>query len=118
MEKQFIDRVYETLVLGVLEEYRVPGVEHVFSEGHVCLEHYGRALAAYQRLCDRLGVLEVDDDVEEIFDAFFSIRDEIGYRMYRYGAQFGLNGERFTGVLPRIPTENEILEALMRGDRP
>ena len=118
MEKPFVDLVYDTLVVGVRKEYRMPGVEYAFDDGYVCLELYGKALDAYRRLCDRLGVEDEDDDVEEIFSAFLEIDREIAYRMYRYGAEFGLNGERYTGVLPHIPTKEEILDAIMRGEKP
>jgi len=118
MGKPFVDRVYENLVIGVRKEYRMPSVEFAFKDGHICLEQYGKALAAYRRLCDRLGVEDEDDDVEDIFHTFSQIQREIAYRMFHYGAEFGLTGERYTGVLPRIPTNEEMLEAIICGEEP
>ena len=85
----FIEDVYGTLCGLLIEEARVPGVENLYAQGKPCMEWYSKALDAYRRLCDRLGVAEEDEDVEVIFDSFLSICRETGYYMYRYGAQFG-----------------------------
>ena len=99
MEPKFIDRVYETLVQDVVEIYRVPGVDPLFEVGQPCLALYSQALDAYQNLCRRLGKTDEDEDVETIFHAFLQMEKEIGYRMYEYGARFGMDGERFSGIL-------------------
>ena len=56
----------------------------------ICLKRYGDVLDAYQRLCVRLGTQDEDEDVETIIHAFMDIEKELCYRMYRYGAQFGM----------------------------
>lgn len=44
---------------------------------------------AYDRLRDRLGVLDEDSDLECIIHAFEDIQKELCLRMYCYGARFG-----------------------------
>ena len=105
MNPTFIDRVYETLVQDVVDIYRVPGVDYLFDAGQPCMQLYCQALDAYQNLCQRLGETDEDKDVETIFRAFLQMEREIGYRMYEYGAQFGLNGEEFDGILVNYDTD-------------
>ena len=45
-------------------------------------------LEAYQRLCERLGVQDEDDDVEIIINSLLNIQRETAYHMYYYGAKF------------------------------
>ena len=47
-------------------------------------------LAAYARLRERLGVVDEDEDVEEIIGALMDIQCKLCYEMYRYGARFGM----------------------------
>ena len=68
----------------------MPGVENAFSGDSYCIKRYGHMLRAYERLCERLGTGEDDADVEVIINAFMDIQQELCYRMYRYGAQFGM----------------------------
>ena len=89
MRENFSKRVYNTLNGYYLPAYRVPGVENAFATGELCAERYGQALDAYQRIFTRLGVEEVDYDVEVIFNAFLDISEILGLKMYHYGALFG-----------------------------
>ena len=89
MSRKKMEWAYETMTCHLKEGYRMPGVEDAFAAGTYCIERYGEALSAYERLCDRLGVVDEDRDVEDIFNAFFDIQEYLCYKMYQYGAQFG-----------------------------
>ena len=90
LRQDYVEWAYETLVCGVIEKDQMPGVVYAFSGEDVCLKRYGDVLDAYKRLCARLGTLDEDEDVETIINAFMDIERELCYRMYRYGAQFGM----------------------------
>lgn len=64
-----------------------PQVENLFAVGLPCERWYGELMEAYRRLCDRLGVVGEDDDVEVIITAQRRIEREVAYHMFRYGAQ-------------------------------
>lgn len=86
-ELRLAEEVYFTLQGESCEP--IPGVEDAFAEGSVCDKCYSEMLGAYARLCDRLGVPDEDEDVEIIIDSLRTITDELCYRMFFYGAQFG-----------------------------
>lgn len=90
MEQDLTEWAYQSMACGLMEDYRMPGVENAFAEGSYCLQRYGDMRDAYDRLCDRLGVVDEDQDVEDIINAFMDIQEELCRRMYRYGAQFGM----------------------------
>lgn len=69
----------------------MPGVENAFENDSFCLTEYGKILDAYSRLCLRLGVEDQDDaDVEAIIHSSMLIQEDLCYRMYRYGALYGM----------------------------
>ena len=88
MENDFAEAVYNTLCGHLIKEAQVPGVESIFEEGMRCEKLYGDMLRAYERLCTRLGVQDEDRDVEIIVNSLLSICQEVGCRMYHYGAKF------------------------------
>lgn len=45
---------------------------------------------AYDRLCSRLGVVDEDGDVETIISSLMGIERAISFKMYGYGAKFGM----------------------------
>lgn len=90
MRQDYMEWAYETMVCGLVEGHRMPGVEHAFSGEDVCMKRYGDAMDAYERLCQRLGVVDEDQDVESIFRAFMDIERELCYRMYACGAKYGM----------------------------
>ena len=92
MHEDFVKQVYNTLMGLYILRYRVPGVENAFAPGQPCMELYSKALDAYQRICERLGVGEEDYDVEVIFSAIMDISEILGLKMYHYGALFGEKG--------------------------
>ena len=89
MDRELVERIYQTAVAGVLPEYRVPGVEYAFAEGSFCMNRYSEMLDAYERLCNRLGVVDEDEDIEIMIMALLDIQYELCLRMCDYGAQFG-----------------------------
>ena len=89
MKEDFVNSVYNTLNGVYLPGRGVPGVENAFAEGKPCMELYYDAYDAYQRLCNRLGVVDEDKDVEIIFHSFMEISRVLGTKMYHYGALFG-----------------------------
>ena len=85
---KLMERIYETMVIGVEDGYGVPGVEDAFLPGSYCMERYEEMRAAYDRVCDRLGVAGEDKDIETMLHALNDIQKELCYRMYCYGKGF------------------------------
>ena len=85
----FVDWVYDTLNGQMAEGYEAPGVETVFAQGSYCDECYERMRVAYSRLCNRLGAINEDKDVETIISNLENIQKEMCRKMYHYGAVFG-----------------------------
>lgn len=91
MQNSFIQDVYGTLWGLTVEDAQIPGVENLFEEGMPCAVNYGKMLAAYERLLRRLGCAGTEDpDVEIIMNTLMDITDGLSYKMYEYGAQFGI----------------------------
>lgn len=55
--------------------------------GDFCEEEYREMLEAYGRLCDRLGVVDEDSDVEQIVDSLLAIQRVLCMEMFRLGAE-------------------------------
>lgn len=86
MERAMAERVYQTLS-GELEPWaQVPGVENLFDEGKNCQIRYEEIYCAYQRICEKIGAGDEDDDLEMIINHMRRIQQEIAFRMYEYGA--------------------------------
>ena len=96
MDSVFVKEVYDTLTGCMTIHGGVPGVENAFDIGCPCFEQYCKMLAAYERLCDRLGVVDEDQDVEIIIQALFDIEETLCMKMFHYGYLFGSseNGEK------------------------
>lgn len=89
MQRDYIEAVYSTLA-GVLEnDACVPGVHSIFEDGMLCDKLYADMSRAYERLRERLGVVDEDKDAEIIINSLLSIGLEMGVHMYYYGAKFG-----------------------------
>lgn len=89
MERELWEQVYESMASHVLEEYRVPGVEDAFAKDAFCMQKYRQMRDAYDRLCERLGVVDEDKDVECIIQCYMEIQRELCKRMFFYGQQTG-----------------------------
>lgn len=90
MDNEFMQDVYDTLNGEMLPGRGVPGVENLFALGAKCELLYGEVYDAERRLEERLGVDAYDDDVELIICKLTDIQREMCYRMYYYGAKFGM----------------------------
>ena len=88
MNEKQIEDIYYTLIGTMQEQFRVPGVDNLFAEGSECMNRYCQMLAAYERLCDRLGVIDEDEDVEIIIDALMTIERKVSMKMFEYGIKF------------------------------
>lgn len=80
---------YESMACCVKDWYRMPGVEDAFQIGSYCESCYQDIWEAYERLRERLGVVDEDKDVEIIIRAYEDVQQELCLRMYHYGAKFG-----------------------------
>lgn len=89
MKETFVDQVYDTLQGVLIPEACIEGVENAFAEDCECTRLYAEMLEAYERLCDRLGVQDEDEDVEVIINSLMSINHVLAHKMYEYGAKFG-----------------------------
>lgn len=89
MEETFVDWVYDTLTGVLNEEYCLPEVENAFSSGMPCDHMYADVYENYQRICEKYAV-DYDNDVEGIINSMFQIARELGYKMYEYGAKYGM----------------------------
>ena len=79
------ENIYDTLTGSLWEEYCVPGVENAFADGSLCARLYEQVYQANLRLCDRLGQMDEDPDVELIISNLLQIARHLSLQMYRYG---------------------------------
>ena len=90
MDMSFVEDVYETLQGETKPGFMVPGVENAFDEGEPCDLLYKEVYAAQRRLEKRLQVDPYDADVEKIITALMDIQKILCFKMYEYGAKFGI----------------------------
>ena len=88
MKMDFTDALYQTLIGVLCQEYRVPGVEDLYAQGAPCDILYQKMWDAYERLLDRLGRIDDDEDLDIIVDTMTTICKETSYAMYRCGEKF------------------------------
>ncbi len=85
MATELWEQVYESMACHISEEFRMPGVEDAFAEDGFCMQKYRQMRDAYDRLCERLDVVDEDDDVECIIQCYMEIQRELCKRMFFYG---------------------------------
>ena len=90
MRNEFITDVYDTLHGDMRPGCRVRRVENAFAEGKTCDQLYTQVREAYERICKRLQSGEADEDLETIVRSMWGDCDELCFRMYEYGARFGM----------------------------
>ena len=88
MNAELFEQVYDT-VRGQRIADLAEGVENAFEPGSVCDRSYRKMLDAYARLCQRLGKVDEDEDVEIIINAFMEMDRVLSKEMFRYGIHFG-----------------------------
>ena len=86
---QDFDAFYESLLGLRTGDAALPGVENAFRQGSSCDLEYEQILQARQRLYQRLGVEEEDEDMEIIFNSFLRIQNEIAEIMFHLGMRHG-----------------------------
>ena len=92
MEQSIVRRVYESMACDVCEEFMFPGVDNAFTPDSLCMNYYEKALNAKNRILNKLKT-DDDPDLALIFYYLDRIQEEVCFRMYHYGAQFGLSEE-------------------------
>jgi hypothetical protein len=85
MNKYTIEDVYDTLCGEVHGEYAVPGVENAYADGGECDRLYNEMSQAYERLRDRLGVVDEDMDAEIMINSLLGIQRILCEKMFLYG---------------------------------
>lgn len=90
VNNSFVEDVYESMHGMFESDILVPGVERAFATGEKCEKLYALVYDAERRLEERLGVEAHDKDVESIINSMTEIQKELCYRMYYYGAKFGM----------------------------
>ena len=85
MKKYTIEDVYDTLCGEVHGEYAVPGVENAYIDGGECDRLYNEMSQAYERLRDRLGVVDEDMDAEIMINSLLAIQRILCEKMFLYG---------------------------------
>ena len=90
MEKMNLaEQVYASLLGQLQPEYALDWVENIYTEGSSYDRLYADVLAAYARLCERLGADEEDDDVEIIINAMLDNERTVALKMFAYGVLYG-----------------------------
>lgn len=84
MNEELFQQVYDT-VRGLRVSDVAEGVENAFKPGGFCDRRYEDVLAAYARLCERLGGGEEDADVEVVINALLDIQEVLCRKMFHYG---------------------------------
>lgn len=87
-QAEISDQVYDTLLGNLIPAYRLPWVENIFEPGKPCHEAYGEMLRAYERLCERLGEADEDQDVEIIINSLLRYSKISAKKMFKYGMQY------------------------------
>ena len=88
IEDARIEDIYDSLQGVLVPEARVPWVKNLFLPGSPCDRAYSDMLDAYERLRDRLGVADEDEDVEIIINSLLDIQQILGHEMFRCGVEY------------------------------
>lgn len=91
MTNAFIRDVLDTLRGNMTIQGAVPNVENLYQEGLPYFECYESIFRAYERLRERLGVVDEDADIEIIINAFLDMEIIMAEKMFLYGAHFALD---------------------------
>lgn len=88
MATELWEEIYESLTCHTSENTRISWVEDAFAEGAFCMLTYQKMRDAYDRLCERLGVVDEDADIECIIQCYMQIQQELCKKMFYYGQLF------------------------------
>lgn len=92
------EQVYRSLTGSLIPECRLPWVENNFVPGHPFCTYYSKMLSAYERLCERLGVANSDEDVEEIICSLLNYGEIAAIKTFEYGRKYQQMLDRHTSV--------------------
>lgn len=87
-QMDIFEQVYGFLFGDLIPSYTLPWVENIFEPGKPCHEAYGEMLRAYERLCERLGEADEDQDVEIIINSLLRYSKIRAKEMFKYGMQY------------------------------
>ena len=79
------EQVYDCLLGQIVSEKALDWVENIYTDGSEYDRNYAAVLAAYARLCNRLGVDEEDTDVEIIINALLKNEQIVALKMFESG---------------------------------
>ena len=88
IEEALIEDIYDSLQGVLVPEARVPWVKNLFLPGSPCDRAYSDMLDADERLRDRLGVADEDEDVEISINSLLDIQQILGHEMFRCGLEY------------------------------
>ena len=91
MKNNHFEEIYLTLCGEVHGQYAVPGVENAYYEGGECDRLYAEMSEAYERLRDRLGVIDEDPDAEIMINSLIRIQRILCQKMFFYGKTMGFS---------------------------
>lgn len=87
MIEELSELVYYTLVGELSPPFAIDSIENAYSNGSECDRLYNEVCDAYDRLRQRLGVEDEDEDVEIIIGNLLSIQQILCLKMYHCGTQ-------------------------------
>lgn len=85
MSTEYLQQLYDTVLGQIQEAYAIPGAENLFEPGKPCDTHYREAMAAYERICQRLSIPSEDRDLEQILHSMNAICRLVAFEMFRLG---------------------------------
>jgi len=83
-----IDDIYYSMLGQIVPEESISWVENAFSAGSNCEENLIKIYAARDRLLERLGICEEDEDLECILDSFLTNQYILCRKMFFYGLHY------------------------------
>ena len=83
--KQRYEFLYGTVTGTLRSEYMLPGIRNEYAPGGACFEAMADIFSARDRIKERLGVEDVDDDLELMLDSFAHIENVLCEKMFFYG---------------------------------
>ena len=86
------EEIYNNMIGLYNPEYSMESVENAFTPGSACMLAYGQMRDAYERVCQRLGVVNwEDEDLEIIVNSMETIQKDLCRRMFWCGIQIAGN---------------------------
>lgn len=83
--EEIAEKVYDSILGMLVKEARLPWVENEFEPGKPYHNNYNDMHDAYERLRQRLGAEDEDDDVEVIISALLENEQLLCKKMFYYG---------------------------------